>query len=444
MKLMLGFMPFLLVCNLVFVTFINGAITYDEIRHGYFDDPKYTNTWGGTGNEDFVYSAVDSNSYLTIVCQSDSFGSNNDTYLVKYDQEMNYVWNKSWDIADVTKPIGITHDDKNNIYVAGQVITELPGPKYISDVFVVKFDTNGSLLWDTIHLDVNKSEIPTGFTLDKDGNIFVVGNTNSSYGPVFIHKFDKYGDHSETFYYGNTLPIESLEAGKIFSDHSGDLYIAATTNNSSPLFLRDQVLIKMNTTTGIAEWNTTFGGDSDFDKGSDVFVSGDIAYMTGYYYNDLSGYYDASIVSINTTTGSILWNNNVNFNNEYSIGITVNHAGNPVITGLTDAEDTSKDIFVIEFNQTGSALWFTTHQTTAIENVYDISADNKLLYITGSQYQETDGAYDVVILTFEENIETLYPTMGPYGRIFGIIIGIIGMSLTGLLIAGLLYTHWKK
>lgn len=444
MKLIMGFLPLLLVCNLMFTLNIKGFITYDEVHHGYFDEPKYINYWGGIGDEKFVYSAVDSNSFLTVTCQSSSFSSSNDTSIIKFDQRMNYLWNSTWDIEDSTKPIGIVHDNKNNIFVAGQVLTELSGPDYISDVFVLKFDTNGSLLWDTIHLDINNSEIPTGFTLDKDGNIFVAGSTNSSYGAMFIHKFTNNGVYSDTYYYGNTAPYESIEVSKIFSDYAGDLYIAATTNNTSPFYLRDQVLVKMNSTTGVAYWNTTFGGNSDNDKGFDVAVSGGAAFMAGYYYNDVSGFYDASIVCINTTTGAIHWFNGIDFNNEYSIGVTVNDYGNPIITGLTDAEDASLDIFVIEFNQTGSVFWNTTYHTSNIENVNDIQVYHKLLYITGSQYIETDGSFDVFILTFEDYVETFYPPMGSFGRIFGIIIGILGLSFTGILIVVLLYTYWKK
>ncbi|NHJ39769.1 MAG: hypothetical protein FK731_07020 [Asgard group archaeon] len=444
MKLMMGLLPLILVCNIVLVNNINGAITYDEIRYGYYDEPIFVDYWGGIEDEKYVYSAVDSNSYLTIVCQSNSFGSSDDIYIVKFDQNMNYKWNSSWTISDSAKPVGIIHDDNNNIYVAGQVITELPGPEYINDVFVLKFNSNGSLLWDTIHLDINNDELPTGLTLDTNGNIYVAGSTNSSNGSMFIHKFNNNGVLSDTYYYGNTNPFENLEVGKIFSDFSGDLYIAATTNNTQPLFFRDQVLVKMNSTTGIAYWNVTYGGISDFDKGFDVAVSGESAYMTGYYYNNVSSSYEASIVCINTTTGSILWSNEVDYDIDYSIGVTVNDYGNPLITGLTNAFDPSYDIFVIEFNQTGSILWNTTYSTTVLEDVNDIDAHNKLLYIVGSQYIESDGTTDVFILTFDDYVETFYPTIGPYGRIFGIIFGILGLSLTGLLIVVLVYTYWKK
>ncbi|NHJ49306.1 MAG: hypothetical protein FK733_16070 [Asgard group archaeon] len=434
-------LPLFFMVNILVLTSVNSAITYDSIHHGYFEDPYKVITWGGDGNETDVYSTVDSFGNTITTFYSDSYSASNDTYIVKFNYKGEEEWNVSLNIADATKPVGIYNDASNNVYVAGQVLTEAPGP--VSNLFILKYNANGSVFYNKFHNDINNDEVPTGMSLDNDGNIFIVGKTNNTAGDIFIHKFDNDGDHVLTRYYGNTSPKEALNVGKIAIDSAGDLYIAASTNATTPSNIVDQVLIKLNFTAGISYWNTTFGSSSDMDAGLDVAISDGNVFLTGHYYDNITSDFDAVAVNINATTGSIIWSSTFDFDNDYSNSIAVNLHGNPVISGVTDVAG-NMDIFVVEFNQTGHILWNTTHEATTLENQFDTYIQNEFLYVSGSQYVVADGSFDVIIIIYEENTELLVPAPGPYGMIFGIIIGVIVIGFTATMIVLILYTYWKK
>ncbi|MEX2690472.1 MAG: hypothetical protein Q6351_009160 [Candidatus Njordarchaeum guaymaensis] len=101
-------------------------------------------TWGGSnydrGQSIFIY-----NNYVYITGRTDSFGSGNfDVFLLKYDLDGNLVWSRTWG--------GSNWDEAHGLFVYGNYIcitgsTDSFGEGY-ADVFLLKYDLDGNLIWN--------------------------------------------------------------------------------------------------------------------------------------------------------------------------------------------------------------------------------------------------------------------------------------------------------
>src|SRR4030095_4805578 len=99
---------------------------------------------------------------------------------------------------------GVAIDSSGNIYVTGDTLNALPGETAVggTDVFVAKFDANGTRLWAR-QFGSTSNDNARGIAVDSNGNAFVVGTTfgqlplqpplaaNSNY---YIAKYDTDGN----------------------------------------------------------------------------------------------------------------------------------------------------------------------------------------------------------------------------------------------------------
>ena len=94
-------------------------------------------------------------------------------------------WNTFLGGASDDLAFGITVDGGGNIYVTGESNTTwgLPVRDYTSnyDAFVAKLDSSGALTWNTF-LGGNGYERGYGITVDGGGNVYVTGYSNSGWG----------------------------------------------------------------------------------------------------------------------------------------------------------------------------------------------------------------------------------------------------------------------
>ncbi|NHJ86747.1 MAG: hypothetical protein FK734_14885 [Asgard group archaeon] len=432
----------LVLTNILSVNLITGVITYDEIHYGYKSDSKKIVYWGGDQDEGSVYSAIDVNGSLGFTCYSESFSANKNVFIVRYDHNLDQSWNATWATDEEAIPIGIAFDSAKNVYVAGTILSELAPSVFIHNVFVLKYNASGSFRWATIHETDDLDETATSMVMDANANLIVTGYTNSSLGGMFVQKFNKYGVYQDTYYYGNTIPREEIIPGGVTLDDKANLFISATTNSTPTGHIKDLVLVKMNSTNGDIYWNTTFGGISADDQGFDVAYYEDAAYLTGSI-GDVSNPLDGVVVKINATTGDIIWNSEINFDSDIASSISINRHGNLVVTGSVDF-GASTNIFTLEINQTGYQLWNNTYTKSGVDISSDINCHGDFAYIIGTSYNATEASNNVIIIVYEDDYEYNFPTSGPYGRIFGIVFGILIVTICLGFIFAILFTYFKK
>lgn len=175
----------------------NGTTDMFVVKYDSMGNVLWAKSAGGT---DFDFSssvAVDGsgNCYMTGSFSSNSitFGSTNltanagwDIFVVKYDPSGNVLWAKSAGGTSYVYANSIAVDSSGNSYITGEFsLTNFTlGSTTMtyngdSDIFVVKFDPSGNVLWAN-SLGGNSSDSGNSIAVDGSGNSYVTGNFESS------------------------------------------------------------------------------------------------------------------------------------------------------------------------------------------------------------------------------------------------------------------------
>ncbi|HXF49845.1 MAG TPA: SBBP repeat-containing protein [Verrucomicrobiae bacterium] len=118
-----------------------------------------------------------------------------DALIIKLDTAGDLHWDRAWDAGGNEGISNVATDQYANIYVTGFMSppTGCPGSNG-SDVFILKFDSAGNLLWQR-SWGGSSDEGGQSISIDGDLNIYVTGSTNSFGGgrDLFLLKMDTAG-----------------------------------------------------------------------------------------------------------------------------------------------------------------------------------------------------------------------------------------------------------
>ena len=212
-------------------------------------------TWGGVGSDvaEGVASAADGSSYVVGITDSfttDPFGNPSPKiFVVKFAPDGSLTWQRIWNgttIRGLGRPdVAVSAD--GSVYVTG--LTADNG----NDAVLLKFDANGTLLWERAWGGA-ASDQSLAVATASDGSVYIAG-TATSFGPsssgLFVVKFDSAGnlvwqkisDGAE----GNAVAIAS----------DGSVYAAGTTPRPGQIGNFDMLVLKI-TATGSLVWQRTY------------------------------------------------------------------------------------------------------------------------------------------------------------------------------------------
>ena len=140
----------------------------------------------------------------------------------------------------------ITLDNEDNVYISGHGINGIIDPTTgsfqaehngLSDGYIAKFDTDGTLIWAT-YLGGTLKDIPTALDISPDGNLYIAGNTTSfdNLGTVGTYQSNNLAPSGfpERYYYGFINKF-TLEGERIWGTYisSSDTTGSDTTNTKS-------------------------------------------------------------------------------------------------------------------------------------------------------------------------------------------------------------------
>jgi uncharacterized delta-60 repeat protein len=243
--------------------------------------------WGADGNDAAYDLAFDASNNIYVVGAYITGGSTQQS-VSKFTPSGTNSWDRIWggDSTDIAR--GVALDSSGNIYVVGETAsTGLTAGSV--DQTLVKYDSSGTLQWSKTW-GGDGDDRANGVALDSSGNIYVVGETASTgftvgssdqtlvkYNPSGIEQWSKTwgGDGSDQ---ANTLALDS----------SGNIYVVGETNSSGLTGGGDDQTLVKYSSSGVEQWSKTWGGSTPDSAGSVVVDGVGGIYVVGYN-NILSG-----------------------------------------------------------------------------------------------------------------------------------------------------------
>ena len=274
---------------------------------------------------------------------------------------------------------GIAVDRAGNAYIIGNTgSTNFPTQNPLQaanggggnfDAFITKLNQNGDALLYSTYLGGSSNDYGRSIAVDRAGNAYITGRTDSTNFPTQNPLQTAYGGSSDAFItklnqngdalvYSTYLGGSGYDAGYgIALDRAGNAYITGYTNSTNfptqnPLQAAkggdyDAFITKLNQ-NGDALLYSTYLGGSRLDNGTGIAVDrAGNAYITGYTYstnfptqNPLQaangGINDVFITKLNQNGDALLYSTYLGgSSNDNGFGIAVDRAGNAYITGRT-------------------------------------------------------------------------------------------------------------
>ncbi len=122
-------------------------------------------------------------------------------------------------------PADMHVDAAGNVYLAGTSGPTSSGQHW----FVIKYNTNGVLLWEDEYSNSNNGENASAITVDGQGNVFVTGHsyTDGSFiNSITTIKYDPLGNRKWIKYYNGTDDEGAAGGRDIAVDADGNVYVA--------------------------------------------------------------------------------------------------------------------------------------------------------------------------------------------------------------------------
>jgi hypothetical protein len=281
------------------------------------------------------YSVGDSLNFGTSVIYYNGAGN---MFLLKYNASGNPLWAKTQSGTGSAQGHGVATDSIGNVYVTGTYVNAtitldtsiLPNPSTNQFIFLVKYDSAGTVLW-AHGTGSTKDDNATAVVTDHSGNVYITGDikattlfgaytltntsTNSSY--MFIAKYSSNGvaewcnsGSGGTFNFGYGLvtdPSNNVYSTGLFE---GGIFFGNTINIPTG----EGVFVVKYSTNGLATWaidavssHAVLGNAITIDQSMNLYVTG---YMQGTvsFGNDtliLSGQQDAFTAKLSNAYAGI-------------------------------------------------------------------------------------------------------------------------------------------
>ncbi len=305
------------------------------------------------------------------------------------------------------------------------------------DGFLAKFNAAGQRQWGTYFGGTGQEQLWSGsIVIDKSGNIYVSGNTNSTSGisspgahqtvygggiwDCFIEKFNQAGDRLWGTYYGGA---NTDNGGLVTDDKNGNVFLTGKTSSDTGITTpgsyqpnryntsSDAFLAKFDS-NGVRQWGTYYGGElNDWgdacttDGSGNVFVSGgtsshiNIATPGAYQTIYGGGIVDVFLAKF-TTGGQRVWATYYGGSLEdQNIGCISDLAGSVYLVGQTNSPNGIaspgchqpvfgggySDGFIVKFDSLGQRSWSTYYGGDNFDATYGGAIGwNNEIFIVGS------------------------------------------------------------
>ena len=230
----------------------NGNVLWAKQQDAGGNDEDVTNTITADADGNIIITGGFLSDSITFgtstLTNRDSIGRTRDIFIVKYDPSGNVLWAKQQDAggSNADNAWGVAADASGNLFVTGHfysptmtfgttTLTNADSSNTNNDMFIVKYDSNGNVLWAKQQdAGGSSSEAGRGVVVDANGSIILTGNfssptitfgtttlTTAGSADIFILKYDPNG---------NVLWAKQQDAGGTGVDDALSIAVDASDN----------------------------------------------------------------------------------------------------------------------------------------------------------------------------------------------------------------------
>jgi hypothetical protein len=363
----------------------SGSRIWGTYYGGYGSEEANAVKTDASGN---VYLAGDTGSYMYIASTGAWDESNTggyDAFLVKFSSSGSRIWGTYYGGNNYDGGDALAIDASGNIYLGGYTTSTTSIASSgawdgvfgggTTDAFLVKFSSSGSRVWGTYY-GGSANDFITGLGVDELGNVFILGDTESTNDIVsngawdgvciakdaFLVKFNSSGVRIWGTYYGGngndyskTLAIDIL----------GNVYIGGNTTSSTDIastlswdeiynadngggYVGDGFVAKFNS-SGTRIWGSYYGGSGEdrftsiaIDASGNCYLSGSTSSTTdiasiGAWDSTFGVVTDAFLVKF-SSSGSRIWGTYYGGSSwDYGSAVAVDNSGSVFLGGKTSS-----------------------------------------------------------------------------------------------------------
>ncbi len=414
------------------------------------------------GTNQAVKMALDTNGNIYVTGFSQNTNGQLGYATIKYAPNGTQLWATRYDSTNypTATPSGLVRDNSNNVIVTGSALTvkydtngnqlwtaPYAGTALASDTNgkivltgcgtnfnTAKLSPAGSNLWTTTYKDVGPT-IGQAIVLDGNGNAYVSGSDTYGYTawpghltPEVTLATAKYDTN------GNQLWIVSQQIGVVFGNTAMQVEGVALDSENSLYVLSDSWGERYSTIKDDSNGNLIWSASNPtgdilaqargltLDNAGNVLITGE----NSYYYTS----YSYGTYKINTI-GACVWTNNypnAPTTTNCATAITVDAWNNVYITGYSQSTNSGFDIVTIKYDNNGNQIWLQRYNGPGNGddegNAIAVDADGNV-YVAGYETTAAGGTEMVLIkyapgpfLKKEANGSFLLQAMGAAGEGF--------------------------
>ncbi|MEI6816886.1 MAG: T9SS type A sorting domain-containing protein [Bacteroidota bacterium] len=348
---------------------------------GYaYPQTAFQKVFGG-GNADICNDAIQtSDNGFVMVGQTNSFGAGaGDVYVVKCDSTGSILWTKTYGGSQDESGASIQQTNDHGFIITGYTFSFGNGGE---DVYLIRTDSVGDTLWTAAFGGPNHYDEGTCIQQTNDGGFIFTGTTYSfgqGISDVYLVKMDFAGNITWVKTFGDTL----LDEGHYVQQTSDGGYIIIGNTSSFRPYNTDIYLIKTDG-LGNLQWSYAYGGNN-IDYGYCVKQTSDGGFiLVGTTYS--FGYGNGDIYLIKTdANGLVTWSRTyggTNFDDGKSVIQTSD--GGYLIGGTTSNYIGGNEyVCSVKTDGYGNALWAKSYGGNQSSNGNSISQTNEGGYLIG-------------------------------------------------------------
>jgi len=270
---------------------VSNHIKFEFVKYDSSGNRLWAKNYGGAlDDEPFDLCQTSDGNYLGLGITK-SYGSGGwDVWLVKFDPLGNMLWDKTYGGVDDDFGYAISPSADHGFIIIGGTYSWGSG---LQDVYLVKIDSSGNLLWSKTYGGLEE-DIGMAVKQTADGGYIIAGATYS-YGAgnndVYLIRTDSLGDTLWTRTYGGPLWDGALD----LCQSADGCFVIVGETMSYGSGLTDVYLIKVDP-NGNLIWSRTYGG-VDADRGWAIRPTDDGGFIiAGRTRLPTSNYYDIYLI----------------------------------------------------------------------------------------------------------------------------------------------------